>query len=130
MDVCYSNLKVMFGSASAYCYDQQALAHYYGEYMRLTNHWRTRLPGAMFDVSYAALVNEPGVTLRRVLQHCGLAMEESCLRPERNLAPVATPSSVQVREPIHTRGLGEWRRYAKQLEPLRQALAEHGVASS
>lgn len=123
MDVCYSNFKVMFGAASAYCYDQQALAHYYGEYVRLTNHWQTSMPGAMLDVSYAALVSEPEATLRRVLQHCGLAMEEDCLHPERNLAAVATPSSVQVREPVHSRGLGQWRHYAKQLEPLRLAIA-------
>ena len=129
MDVCYSNLKVMFGKASAYCYDQQALAHYYGQYARLTAHWRASMPDAMLDVSYAALVNEPEATMRAVLQYCGLAMEEDCLHPERNLAPVATPSSVQVREPVHARSLGQWRRYAEHLEPLRLALAEQGIAT-
>jgi tetratricopeptide (TPR) repeat protein len=129
MDTCYSNLKVMFGKASAYCYDERALAHYYGLYARLTDHWRAHLPGAMFDVSYTALVNEPEATMQAVLDHCGLAMEEGCLHPERNLAPVATPSSVQVREPVHSRSLGQWRRYARQLEPLRLALAERGIAT-
>lgn len=122
MDVCFSNLKAMFGSASAYCYDMQALAHYYGQYMRLVNHWRTTIPGAMLDVSYAALVNEPETTLRRVLEHCGLDMQGDCLHPERNAAAVATPSSVQVREPIHSRSVGQWQHYAVQLEPLRRAL--------
>ena len=130
MDVCYSNLKVMFGKASSYCYDQQALAHYYGQYVRLTDHWRASMPGAMLDVSYTGLVNEPESTMHRVLQHCGLAMEENCLHPERNPAPVATPSSVQVREPVHSRSLGQWRRYAKQLEPLRLAIAGQGIAVS
>lgn len=130
MDVCYSNLKVMFGKASPYCYDQLALAHYYGQYVRLTDHWRASMPGAMLDVSYADLVNEPEATMRRVLRHCGLAMEEDCLHPERNPAPVATPSSVQVREPVHSRNLGQWRRYARQLEPLRLAIAEQGIAVS
>ena len=124
MDVCFSNFKAMLGPASAYSYDMHTLAHYYGQYVRLTNHWRSTLPGAMFDVSYARLVNEPAATLQQVLQHCGLQDEEACLHPERNAAPVATPSSAQVREPIHTRALGEWRHYAKQLEPLRLALAE------
>jgi tetratricopeptide (TPR) repeat protein len=128
MDVCYSNLKVMFGKASPYCYDQRALAHYYGQYVRLTDHWRASMPGAMLDVSYAALVNEPEATMRRVLHHCGLVMEEGCLHPERNPAPVTTPSSAQVREPVHSRSLGQWRHYAKQLEPLRLAIAEQGIA--
>ncbi len=122
MDVCFSNLKAMFGNASAYCYEMKALAHYYGQYRRLVNHVHATLPGGMLDVSYAALVSEPEATLGRVLDHCGLAMEDACLHPERNAAAVATPSSVQVREPVHTRNVGQWEHYAKQLEPLRQAL--------
>ncbi|MBP1474866.1 sulfotransferase [Frateuria sp. MAH-13] len=123
MDVCFSNLKVMFGNASAYCYEQQALAHYYKQYSRLTDHWRAALPGVMLDVSYAALVTEPRKTLDRVLVHCGLDPEEGCLHPERNTDPVATQSSAQVREPIHSRSMGEWQHYAKYLGPLQRALA-------
>ncbi|UJJ59981.1 tetratricopeptide repeat-containing sulfotransferase family protein [Rhodanobacter denitrificans] len=133
MGVCFSNFKAMLGPASAYSYDMQTLAHYHGQYVRLTNHWHTRMPGAMLDVPYASLVSEPAATLRRVLEHCGLAVEEGCLHPERNMAPVATPSSAQVREPIHQRTLGEWQRYAGPLEPLRLALERaprqiHGLA--
>ncbi len=123
MDVCYSNLKIMFGSASPYCYDMQSLGHYYGQYARLTNHWREALPGAMLDIEYASLVRDPETTMRQVLGHCRLEIEETCLRPELNTSPVATPSSAQVRESIHTRGIDQWRHYEKQLEPLRQALA-------
>ena len=35
-------------------------------------------------------------------------------------------SAPAAREPIHTRGFGEWQPYARQLEPLREAL-EAGV---
>lgn len=124
MDTCFSNFKAMFGNASAYSYELGALAHYYRQYQRLVRHWRQALPGAMLDVSYADLVQDPATTARRVLAHCGLEVEEACLRPERNTTPVATRSSPQVRESIHTRGLGQWRHYAAQLEPLRLALGE------
>lgn len=124
MDVCYSNLKIMFGSASPYCYDMQALAHYYRQYARLAAHWQQALPGAMLDVSYAELVAKPDATLTRVLRHCGLEIEEACLHPERNRSAVATPSSAQVREPLHGRSVGQWKRYAGHLEPLRQALSD------
>lgn len=127
MDVCYSNFKIMFGSASPYCYDMQALAHYYGQYARLAEHWRSTMPDAMLDVSYSSLVSEPENTMRRILEYCGLDIEENCVHPELNEAPVATPSSAQIREPVHRRGLGQWRRYAQQLEPLRQALARQSL---
>lgn len=130
MDVCYSNLKIMFGSASPYCYDMQAVSHYYGQYARLTNHWREALPDVMLDIPYASLVRDPEATMRQVLGHCGLGVEPACLRPELNASPVATPSSAQVRESIHTRGIAQWRRYAEQLEPLRQMLAAKLVSTT
>lgn len=122
MDTCFSNYKAMFGNISAYSYDLDALAHYYGQYARLVQHWRTALPGTMLDVPYDGLVQDTEAAVRRVLAHCGLPAEAACFHPERNVAPVATPSSAQVRESIHTRGLGQWRSYARQLEPLRLAL--------
>jgi hypothetical protein len=35
---------------------------------------------------------------------------------------VRTPSSEQVRQPIFTSGLEQWRNYSKHLGPLREAL--------
>jgi tetratricopeptide (TPR) repeat protein len=123
MDVCFSNFRAMFGNVSAYSYDMRALAHYHGLYRRVAEEWEALLPDAMLKVSYAELVRNPAAVLRHVLQHCGLEEEDACLHPERNVAPVATPSSMQVREPIHTRGIGTWRPYAHHLEPLRQLLS-------
>ncbi|HKT30067.1 sulfotransferase [Dyella sp.] len=123
MDVCFSNLKAMLGHVSAYSYDMSSLAHYYGEYARLARHWHELMPDAMLDVSYAELVLDTESTLRKVLAYCELPWERECLLPEQNEAPVATPSSSQVREPIHARSLGEWQRYAAQLEPLRRMIA-------
>ncbi|SEI69346.1 Sulfotransferase family protein [Frateuria terrea] len=128
MDTCFSNFKAMFGNISPYSYDLKALAHYYLLYTRLVKHWHETLPGAMLDVSYASLVRSPETVVRQVLSHCGLEVEEACLRPERNADPVATRSSAQVRESIHMKGLGRWRDYALQLEPLREALAAGGCS--
>lgn len=122
MDVCFSNLKAMFGHTSAYSYDIASLAHYHDQYVRLMAHWHATLPDALLDVPYASLVQQPEAMMRTVLAHCGLELEEDCLHPERNTAPVATPSSAQVREAIHGRGLGDWQHYATQLEALRRAL--------
>ncbi|MBU6246175.1 MAG: sulfotransferase [Xanthomonadaceae bacterium] len=123
MDVCYSNLKAMLGPASAYSYDMDALAHYHGLYRRCMEQWMAIDPDVVVDVRYEDLVRAPEPVLRDLLTRCGLAFDPACLQPERNDAPVATPSSSQVREPVHARSVGEWQRYAEPLEPLRQALA-------
>jgi Tfp pilus assembly protein PilF len=122
MDVCFSNFRAMFGDVSPWCNDLAAVAHYHGEYRRIVSQWHADYPSAMLDVDYRALVEDPEPTTRAILAHCGLTFDERCLHPERNPAPVATPSAAQVREPMHRRGLASWRRYAAQLAPLRDAL--------
>lgn len=124
MDVCFSNWKALFGDAYAYSYDLDALAAHYGHYRRLMRHWHDVMPGAILDVSYAELVRDPDAVARRVLDFCGLAYEDGCAEVTRNRSPVATLSSAQVREPIHTRSLDEWRRYEAPLRTLRAALTD------
>jgi hypothetical protein len=60
--------------------------------------------------------------VRRLLAHCGLEFEDSCLRFYDNERAVRTASSEQVRQPIFTSGLEQWRHYEPCLEPLRAAL--------
>ncbi|HEX7803664.1 MAG TPA: sulfotransferase [Pseudoxanthomonas sp.] len=123
MEVCFSNYRALFGDSYAYSYDLESLAHHYRQYRRTMAHWRRVAPGFVLDVAYDALVQDTDPTARRVLDFCGLAFEAQCLDTAGNRAPVATLSSAQVRAPIHQRALGEWRRYAEPLQPLRKALA-------
>lgn len=127
MDVCFSNFRAMFGDAYAYSYDLDNLAHHHRQYQRLMAHWRHAAPGFVIDVSYAELVQDTEAACRRLLDACDLPFEPGCLDHTRNTSSVATLSSAQVRQPIHARGLGEWRRYAAQLEPLRAALDDRSA---
>lgn len=72
--------------------------------------------------SFSALVQDPENQLREVLEHIGLHFDPACLSPETHTGPQRTASMLQVREGFNTKGLGKWRRYAKQLQPLIQAL--------
>ena len=123
MEICFSNYRALFGDSYAYSYDLGALAHHYRQYRRLMAHWHAVAPGFVLDVAYDALVQDTGSTARRVLDFCGLPFEDECLDTAGNRAAVATLSSAQVRAPIHQRALGEWRRYADELQPLQRALA-------
>lgn len=122
MDVCFGIWRARFGVSYAWSYDFGTLATHYGQYRHLMQLWRNAYPGAIMDVDYAELVQDPAATLRRVFDFCGLEWETGCEDLERNTTAVSTLSAAQVREPVHTRALGRWRRYAKQLEPLRRSL--------
>ena len=84
------------------------------------------LPGRIHELAYEQLVADPRAETARLLEHCGLAWEDGCLAFERNPAAVATASAVQVREPLHARAVGRWRRYERELQPLVRLLAEEG----
>lgn len=127
MDTCFSNLKELFGAAYPHSYDRQEMAGHFLDYRRLMAHWRRVLPDRVHDVSYADLVADPERVAREVLDFCGLPWEPGCVAIERNTSAVATASTVQVREPIHQRSLGQWKRYERELEPLRRALDEAGT---
>ena len=122
MDVCFSNYRALFGDAYAYSYDMAWLAHHHAQYQRLMQHWLQAMPDRVLDLAYVDLVRDSPAACARLLDFCGLPFEAACLDHTRNRSSVATLSSAQVREPIHARGLGEWRRYQRQLQPLRELL--------
>lgn len=128
MDVCFSNYRALFGDAYAYSYDIRALAAHHGHYRDLMQHWHTVMPGVVHETAYAQLVTQPEHAARALLEHCRLPFEPACVDTTGNTAPVATLSSAQVWEPIHTRSIREWQRYQAQLEPLRLALEDSRAA--
>ena len=60
--------------------------------------------------------------VRRLLHYCELPFEEQCLRFYETERAIRTPSSEQVRQPIFTEGLDQWRNFEKHLDPLKKAL--------
>lgn len=131
LDVCFSNLKELFSNdAYGYSYDQDELARHYLGFDALSAHWRRSLGEQYLEISYERLVAEPLAEARRAMEFCGMGDEAPCIDIIRNAAPVATASSSQVREPIHARGVGAWRRYAGQLQPLVDAFSGSGYAGA
>jgi hypothetical protein len=86
------------------------------------DHWDEVLPGQVLHVGYEALVRDPETQIRRLLAHCGLGFESACLAFHETRRSVRTASAEQVRQPLYASGVGYWRHFEAQLEPLRQAL--------
>lgn len=126
MDVCFSNLKQLLAPGNAHSFDLLEMADHFVRYRRLMAHWHRTFPGRVLDVDYRALVTDPQASAQRVLDFCGLPWEPGVVSIENHQGTVTTASMVQVREGIHTRFLGQWQRYATQLEPMRERLAAAG----
>ena len=114
-DSCLGGYKQLFGQGQNFTYDMLDLAHYYKQYDAMMKYWHDVLPGKVLDVHYEVTVTDLESQVRRILDHCGLPFEESCVRFHETERAVKTASSEQVRQPIYTGALGTWRRYEKHL---------------
>jgi tetratricopeptide (TPR) repeat protein len=107
----------------AYALDLEDAAHWYREHLRLMAHWKALYPNDIFDVDYDALVREPRPVIERMLSFCGLRWEDNVLDFHRSRSAVKTASVWQVRQPLHARSSGRWRKYQKYLEGLERTLS-------
>lgn len=123
-DSCLGAYKQLFGAGQNFTYDMLDLAHYYQQYDAMMRHWHAVLPGQVLDVHYEETVTDLEGQVRRILEHCGLAFEASCIRFHETERAVNTASSEQVRQPIYTSGLGKWRRYEEHLDLWKEQLAD------
>jgi hypothetical protein len=122
MDNCLSLFKNYFSSAHYYSYDLTELGQYYNLYLDLMDYWGSSLPGFIYDQSYEALVADQEIQIRQLLDYCHLPWDDACLDFHKTRRKVRTASNAQVRRPIYQDSVKLWKRYEKQLEPLRATI--------
>ena len=127
LDSCYAMYKTLFRAGYPFSYSLQEVGRYYIAYHRLMAHWRSVAPGAFLDVDYERLVTDPAGESRRIIEYLGLEWEDGCLDFHRRGGAAATASAAQVRQPVHSRSVGLWRRYEHQLAAFAERLREHGI---
>ncbi len=124
LDSCFSTYKQHFAEGQSFSYDLEDLGRYYRCYLSLMDHWDAVLPGKVLHLRYEDLVRDPETNIRRLLAHCGLEFEPACLAFHETKRPVRTASAEQVRQPMYASGVGYWKHFEAQLEPLRRALGD------
>ena len=124
MACCFGNLKMLFARGQEFAYSVEDIARYYRTYLDLMGHWNAVLPGQILRVQHEDVVDDLEVSVRRILDFCGLPFEAGCIDFHKTSRSVRTASSEQVRQPIYREGLEQWRNYEPWLGPLREALGD------
>jgi tetratricopeptide (TPR) repeat protein len=127
-DIGLSIYTFRFYGYHPYAHDLGDLGWYIAQHDRIMAHWREALPNPILTLALDDWVEDFDGTLRRVLDFIDLPYDPACVRFYESDARVLTVSRSQVRQPVNARGLGRWRRYSAQLQPLIEALEEGGVA--
>lgn len=122
MACCFSGFKQLFAEGQLFSYSLDDIGRYYKDYVKLMAHWDEVIPGYVLRVQHEDVVANLETQVRRMLDFCGVPFEESCLEFHKTERNVRTPSSEQVRQPIFSTALEQWKNYEPWLEPLKQAL--------
>ncbi|KCZ53234.1 hypothetical protein HY29_17295 [Hyphomonas beringensis] len=119
---CFSNYKQLFARGQNFTYNLDEVARYYLDYVGIMKLWDDTIPGLVTRVIYEDMVADAETQVRRLLNQCNLAFEPACLSFHETDRAVRTASSEQVRQPIYTSALEQWRNFEGHLQPLHTTL--------
>lgn len=122
MATCFSGYKQLFAGGQTFTYSQSDIARYYSDYVELMDHWGTVLPGKVLRVKYENVISNTEHEVRRLLDYCGLPFEEQCLAFHNTERAIRTASSEQVRQPIYTGAVEQWRHFEAHLGEMKTLL--------
>ena len=105
-------------ASMAYFLDIQQTAQYYDAVMQLAALSMDQVGNPLHQLRYEDLVAKPKDQLTALHNFLALERHDSMLeyRQQGGSDTSNTPSYQQVSQPLHTRSIGKWRHYSKQLE--------------
>ncbi len=102
-------------------------ARMYADHVRLMRHWLQYFPASIKVIDYAELVQNLEAKVRDMAVFLDLDFDAAMLQPHLNPRPVRTASSYQVRQPVYTSSLDNWRHYRQELAAVCEMLQQHGL---
>ena len=130
LDTCLSNYRQLFSTRFPYynyAYDLRDTANYYVQFFQLMEFWQSVLPNNVHVLHYEKLVADTETEVKRLVAHCGLQFEHTCLEFHKNESAVSTASSVQVRSPIYSSSIKRWQKYQLELQPIIELFQSHNI---
>jgi Tfp pilus assembly protein PilF len=95
-------------------------AQYYDAVMRLAMLCFAKLPLHVYQVAYEDMVEKFDETVRAICAFAGVAWDDAMrdFRRGTRAVNIASVSAAQVRRGLYKGAIGQWRRYAGELEPV------------
>ena len=127
IETCFSIFRRNFSTNWTFTSSFEDLAHFYGLYARLTQHWTKQFSESTAFIQYEDFVLNFEHELRRLVSYSGLEWDPACLKYYEADQTVMTFSAAQVRKPPSPEHLDSTSPYEQWLGPLREALSSAGV---
>lgn len=127
LDTGVSIFRNDFSKAWPYSTSLAKIGHFYSEYARFMEQWSQQGLTPSESIQYEDLISNFEPNVRSLLAGCGLVWNDACLRFNEHKRPVATFSSISVRQPLRTSTLDAAGKFGDLLAPLSDALTQNGV---
>ena len=125
MDNCFSLYRNTFAkSGHGYSYDQDKLVFHYNLHIKLMKHWKNILGNKILLLKNETLIDDQKGVTSKLLDHCNLEWEDTCLEFYKTERDVRTISLRQVRNPINKNSLGVWKKYIGSFNKMSESLEE------
>lgn len=115
-DVALSVFKTRFLNRHDWTWAWDRIAHRLVHNYALQKHFIELFPEKILFLPYEQLVSDPDTWTPRLLEHCGLPVEDVQNSFHKTERAVKTASKTQVRQPISTRSIGSWGCYEKHMQ--------------
>ncbi len=122
MDNLWGCYRQYFADGMLFTYNQEELADIWNASDKLIQHWQATGKD-IFVMDYETLISNPSATIESLLEFVGLSWNEACLNFHENTRSVSTLSATQVRKPLSSNRIEQWKRYEAQLQPMLKRLA-------
>jgi Flp pilus assembly protein TadD len=126
-DIGLSIFQRRFFGYHPYAHDLADLGWTIGQHEALMRHWLDVMPRRIHTIALTDWIDDFDATLDRLLDFLGLPPDAACARFHELDRRVSTASRDQVRRPINRAGIGRWREYEAELQPLIEELAAAGL---
>lgn len=121
LETCFSCYRQRMDGSNGYTRTFEDLASFWRDFDRSVTHAAAQHPEYVRQHDYEALLAEPEVKIRELLEFCELPFEAACLKFHENAREVRSPSATQVRQPLR-QDTARGSQYGSLLDPLRRAL--------
>ena len=117
LDNILSLFRAHFARGIEYSSSLADSAKVYLDQDRIMTEYKNRFRTKIYDLNYDSLVTNPHKEIRSLISWIGWKWEDIYLSPHLNSRSVLTRSSVQVRYPINSKSIGNWKNYKELLKP-------------
>lgn len=125
LDTILSCFVQNFQAGLNFAFSLEQITRVYMTHVRIMQHWQNLLPQKIHTVNYESLVSNLDTEAQALASFLQLEFDPAMLNPHEQQRAVTTASNLQVRKPVYTSSIGNWKNYQPQLQSVLDMLQAH-----